>query len=394
MFRNCAHIIFTGRLHERRMPPKRKQAECPLFATFFARVFFAVLLLAMASCRRQDAPDYDFHHAEKLAEAMQSFCQAPSESEAATNALEILGQETSGDESAEHVLLEQLQARRNAHEVMLKAQELLENGEYDALLAHIGQVEAQGIATPALLRLRDLPPALEALAVFKARMPWQDAESMRLALLMLQPHIERLADSPAFRDFLNAQQQEFLQRQKQETAEAVQALMEALTWQTIANLTDKNADSLKKLKKISPENDLFLYISANDGAPTQAMRQIISGGNGAAIASPRTFSLAFMMATPALTDDERTAGEAIIADFPEEIDDLPGTIVKARFLKSRPLAWTAFLNWRKSSPYATGMMPPFATELLHAEEARLGGSPSGLPSLTELAEAIDCFISP
>ena len=101
-------------------------------------------------------------------------------------------------------ILQDQVARR---ELFLEANTLLQEQRFNDMARLIDDAEKRGEATPALLELRGLPQALQALSLFCARRPYQNSKDLEQSLDFLAPwtaELARLAPN-AFPTFLESQ---------------------------------------------------------------------------------------------------------------------------------------------------------------------------------------------
>lgn len=172
------------------------------------------MALFLASCRRgkgKSAPAYDLGPSEALLESGLSLERGDGEWEK---------REKEGRLSPQVARI--LQEENGQRELMEAANELLREQRYHDFTELLDRAEREGRATPALLQLRGLPQALQALSLFCARRPFTKSQDLEDSLVFLSPWREELSRMApeAFPPFWEAQeallaslrQEEFLRR--------------------------------------------------------------------------------------------------------------------------------------------------------------------------------------
>ncbi len=156
-----------------------------------------MLLLAL-SCRRKEertAPAYDLGGSEALVESGLAL-----EQQGGTH---WQAWEQEGKLAPQVARI--LQEENGQRELMEEASRLLQEQRFHDFGALLDQAEREGRASPALLELRGLPQALQALALFCARRPYGKSQDLEDSLNFLSPwrqELSRMAPKtfPAFWD--------------------------------------------------------------------------------------------------------------------------------------------------------------------------------------------------
>ncbi len=148
-------------------------------------LLLASLLLLALSCGRKaerNAPAYDLGASDALVESGLSLEQG-----------EGRWQEWEQEGKLAPQVARILQEENGHRELMAEASQLLQEQRFHDFAALLDQAEREGRATPALLELRSLPQALQALALFCARRPYGKSQDLEDSLNFLSPWRQELS---------------------------------------------------------------------------------------------------------------------------------------------------------------------------------------------------------
>ncbi|MGN0867765.1 MAG: hypothetical protein ACI4SG_08850 [Oligosphaeraceae bacterium] len=148
-------------------------------------LLLASLLLLTPSCRRKgerNAPAYDLGASDALVESGLALEQG-----------EGSWREWEREGRLAPQVARILQEENGQRELMEEASRLLQEQRFHDFGALLDQAEREGRATPALLELRGLPHALQALALFCARRPYGKSQDLEDSLNFLSPWRQELS---------------------------------------------------------------------------------------------------------------------------------------------------------------------------------------------------------
>lgn len=260
-------------------------------------IFLALFLFA-TGCGREKAPDFDARRGHALLDTAEAIADNRD-----SDALDAIAQLRSlSTENAPFAAEAALAVRRRQY--MDTVINYLEVADYQALRLFLASKEATGEAGAQLLQIDALPDALEALALFRARMPWEDSESLSTALTRLKPHLPLLETSPAFRTFHAGQIALLWQLRAREAAAAASVCMEHLGRATLAGDASAAMEQTERLRRLAPDHPFFRYVKLLKGNSTFEVRE---GETQAA-------GIALLCAWPGLRAPRRRAAAAALRD--------------------------------------------------------------------------------
>jgi hypothetical protein len=266
---------------------------------------------------------------------------------------------------------------------------MLTAGKYNDLALFIERVEQEGKVTPALLQLRGLPQALQALRLFCARRPFVNSRDLEQALNFLRPYAPELAShSSFFQDFMNAQQQELAEMRSREISRKVEEMLRELDWTLACRSTFKHYPVLlRKLAETAPDSPLFRYVRLPGGTAGPALNRWLDGGDGFANAEapPQWLELALAVTWSSLTPERQQLAAEALKKNPQMVT-LTGTAAQAGFLNSASHFERAIAMWaeRASAQTMTKDAPAFAEAYLNlAMPAAKSAVSPVIPGVTE-----------
>ena len=165
-------------------------------------------------------------------------------------------------------LAELLATQERQRELFRQANQLLHERRFNELEELLNQAEERGTASPRLLELRGVPQALQALALFCARRPYQNADDLRVSLDFLQPYLPVLSESPRFQQFYQEQKTLLADLERAGRHAKTLAILQDLDWcQATAGRAQQCLPLLKELA--GTDADAFLLRLLGDVAHPQ-----------------------------------------------------------------------------------------------------------------------------
>ena len=210
-----------------------------------------LLCLLIMGCGRGSAPAYD----SKRGEAVLDVCEAVTENRDADaqKAIEHLNEFSGADDFAVSVALA-LQRKMN----FAKAEEYLQRSDFQGLREFIASCRASGSAGTELDGFDSIPDALEALSVFKSRMPWEESKVLKDALEDLEPHRAILSKSEEFVKFYDAQIETLKRLKASEAAQLADAFITHLERAAVAGDNQRIIDMTNEFKRVQPDHYYFI----------------------------------------------------------------------------------------------------------------------------------------
>lgn len=344
------------------------------------RLCLIILLSALlaVSCgkssRKSRRTPYDLGRSEALLQAGEAMMAEEAD-------WERLAQSAVLDEQLVGILKDDA-ARR---ELFLAADALLQQERFHDFAALIDAAEKRGEATPALLELRGLPQALQALSLFCARRPYQNSQDLEQSMNFLSPwsdELSRLAQD-AFPPFWESQKtllEELRAAERKAKVERLQVQLCRKLTTTGANL-DSPEWLLAEIEDVDAEAEILQYVS---------LTRKVQPGFRQALAEKRwnfAVELASELLWTSLTDGERAViGECLAK---QGACSLVGDVLQARFRRSPELYAEAVLRWQSECPEASlaETRPAFLGEALQCLQAGEQHWESPVPGIGETAEA-------
>lgn len=233
-------------------------------------LFFAALLSCTAPVLAQTRwRTYDLGRSEALMQSVRILLKAEQHTLSGAEEGKLLTLLSSVDGSEQLVSL--LNAREEQERLFAEAGKLLKQGRYNQIDALLAQAEQRGKATPALLRLREVPPALQALSLYCARRPYVSAADLKRAIGELRGSASALEGSPAFRHFLAAEEKRLAQMRAAENESRRHLLLSRLDMAlSTAGQAAAAAAVRADLEKLLPETGVSLLLQP--GSPSRPSR--------------------------------------------------------------------------------------------------------------------------
>lgn len=214
---------------------------------------FIAIFMAIALCGCKDstkAPDYDNFRADMTLRAIEQIQLG--QTDQALNILKDFRQKAPGDPfPVAAVRTEEI--RQDVE----KANKLLRMGNVNELGLLLQLIETEGNASPEILAFRAAPPALEALAKFCARMPWERSADITDGLELLRPHLDILQSSETFNAFMAFQQSKFDTMKHDEQLQDIRSMLDRLDRAVIAEDGKSVQNAIAALRDKYPHNAFF-----------------------------------------------------------------------------------------------------------------------------------------
>ncbi len=209
-----------------------------------------LICLLFAGCGRGSAPAYDSRRAEAILDVCENI--AENRDSDAQKAINRLNEFSAADDFAVSVSLA-LQRKMN----FAKADDFLQQSDYKGLREFIASCRASGAAGTELDGFDSVPDALEALSIFRSRMPWEESKVLKDALEDLEPHRELLSKSAEFVKFYDAQLETLKKLKASEAAAQADALVESLERAVVAGDTRRYMETANEFKRLQPNHVFF-----------------------------------------------------------------------------------------------------------------------------------------
>jgi hypothetical protein len=152
-----------------------------------------------------------------------------------------------------------------------KANKLLRVGNINELGLLLQMIESEGNASPEILAFRAAPPALEALARYCARMPWERSSDIIDGFELLRPHSNILKSSAAFNAFMVFQQSKFETMKHDEELNDIHDMLNSLDRATIGGDAKSVQAAIDALRNKYPHNAFFSCQSFKSSAEIAAL---------------------------------------------------------------------------------------------------------------------------
>lgn len=165
---------------------------------FYIKVFAIFACLALIGCGKKRAPQYDGRHGEVLQEGANAILSEDDDA-----ALAALSRQVELSGADDYTEAAELEVKRRKH--LKEVSALLDRADYEGLRLFLHEKLATGDASTELMEMESLPDALQALLIFRAKMPWEDSKTLAEALSTLEQYYSILSKSQAFKDFHNSQ---------------------------------------------------------------------------------------------------------------------------------------------------------------------------------------------
>ncbi|MBO4345948.1 MAG: hypothetical protein J5833_09330 [Victivallales bacterium] len=213
----------------------------------------AILLLCLlfVGCGRGSAPAYDGRRGEAILDVCEAVVNDRDAD--AQNAIARLNDFSGADDFAVSVSLA-LQRKLN----FAKADELLQQSDFQGLKAFIASCRASGSAGTELDGFDSVPDALEALSLFRRRMPWEESRVLKDALEDLEPHRALLSKSPEFVKFYDEQLATLKKLKASEAARQADLFIEQLERAAVAGDRRRIFELSNEFRRSQPDHCYFL----------------------------------------------------------------------------------------------------------------------------------------
>lgn len=218
------------------------------------QIFIVFLIsLTMVGCRDQAKPP-EFDRTRAQLTSLSATLIREEQTDDAINCLTKLLESNPEDPYATAALRKQ-----EIRQLVETANELLRKGHFNELDEHLSNVEAEGDISPELLDFRNAPPALEAMARFCRRMPWETSKDLETNLETLVPHLPVLNQSETFKDFISFQKQQLEALRRSEWQQANLDILTRLDQAIVTQAQQDVEKILRELKAKFPQNPFFRY---------------------------------------------------------------------------------------------------------------------------------------
>lgn len=324
------------------------------------RYFFNFLLLAalatlipLVGCGKRKAPPYKRVRSQLIVSACDSI--AKGHTDEAIAELQRLLDLDDDNPFAEGALHHEQQRRR-----LSEANELIAHADHLALRLWLEQLIREGQAGPELLALREVAPALEALALFLKQGPWHKAVERQEALAALEAHFPVLQQSVAFQAFYHSEKMQLAAMHAQERRQLAQRLLRELDQAIFSEEQQKQAALLQEFTSAMPEHPLLRYSTHLHAETTPESLQALLGSDEPEIPASEN-ALAATLAAAMHWHELSHASKLAIQKFcqQQENSSLCGAWLAAR-ASHQPQHYHDLFSYLRSLPEA----PPLPKELL------------------------------
>ncbi|MBR0458128.1 MAG: hypothetical protein IJJ26_02715 [Victivallales bacterium] len=296
-----------------------------VFFRSLAFVLAVVLLSSLAGCSKRRAPDYD----SRKGQALLDICNALADDKnaEASQAIEVFEQLSPGNDFAMEASLI-VQRRLQS----IRIQQFLDASDYDGLRTYLQSFQLSSTAGSELLSLNDLPDALQALTLFRAKMPWETSQSLKQALEELELRCDVLFQFPSWQRFLNMQLDDLARLKEKELAERIRQWLVQMQ-EAVATGDQKEFElTCERFRAEQPDHTFFAYLE-----------QLLAGTEPSF--RPRSMTPFFHLALAALWDVLPSGFRTSLATHnppQEDSDSLAAHIVATRATASPKLFQSLF----------------------------------------------------
>ena len=241
---------------------------CQLSAEIFIVIFMTICLCGCNDSAK--APDYDNFRADMTLQSVEQINLG--QTEKAIETLKEFRQKAPEDPFPV--------AATRIEEIRLdveKANKLLRVGNVNELGLLLQMIETEGNASPEILAFRAAPPALEALAKFCARMPWERSSDITDGFELLRPHAAILKSSAAFNAFEAFQQSKFETMKHDEQLHDIETMLNKLDREAISGNAKTVQAAIEALRAKYPHNAFFSCQSLQSAADIAALNVNLEG---------------------------------------------------------------------------------------------------------------------
>ena len=224
---------------------------------------FALPAVFLCGCGKRSAPPYNRVRSQLIVSACDNISNA--QTDAAIDDLQRLLDIDADNAFAEATLHHEQQRR-----LLAEANALIARADHVALRLWLDQVIRDGQAGPKLLAVRDVAPALAALADFLAHGPWQNATERQQALAKLEPFLPVLQQSVAFQAFYHTEKEQLAAMRSQEQRQTALRLLRELDHALFSGLRQRQTAILDEFATAVPGHPLQRYITHLNATTTIA----------------------------------------------------------------------------------------------------------------------------
>ncbi len=234
---------------------------------------FIVIFMTIFLCGCDDgakAPDYDNFRADMTLQSVEQINNGQTE-----KAIETLKEfRQKAPEDPFPVAAARIEEIRLDAE---KANKLLRVGNVNELGLLLQMIETEGNASPEILAFRAAPPALEALAKYCARMPWERSSDITDGMELLRPHAAILKSSAAFNAFEAFQQSKFETMKHDEQLHDIRDMLDRLDRAAVGGDAKSVQTAMDALRAKYPHNVFFSCLSFQSAADIAALNVNLEG---------------------------------------------------------------------------------------------------------------------
>ena len=164
-------------------------------------------------------------------------------------------------------------------DIVEQANQVLRQASVNDLGLFLEDVEEKGEASPEILAFRTVPPAIEALAQFCARMPWEKSSDLGEGLELLKPHLDILKGSETFNAFLTFQQSKYESMKQEEWRRDNQAGLERIDRAFVSEDNQAFQAAVNAFRRNFPQNPFFSYSKFDSAAEAAVLAKKMQDEN-------------------------------------------------------------------------------------------------------------------
>ena len=320
-------------------------------------------------CRRQEVSAFDEN---EQAKNRLDLCEAllKGDLQQADKALQTLTERTTEDDFTAEAGLFIRRAQQ-----LEKMTELLQKGDYNGLREFIQAKAHSGEAGLSLLELDELPDALETLAHFCKKMPWETASSLEEALQQLERRASVLERYPSFQRFRQEQQETLARLKSQEAKQRAQEFLQKMGHALLSGQEREFKESETAFRKAQPDHTYFAY------------QGMLTRGQSITVPAELAdfYCLALARSWPSLTAEQRVLAGACFLRLKGATTPL-AQLCRARISHARQ-AFEEFLLTAKQAdiPLVASILKEYLAVLPPMQDtSKLGKVPPPCPGITDV----------
>ncbi len=300
-----------------------------------------ILLLILIAVTPLWGGDYDLGRSQALI-AVGEALAAPDGDSRLAQSLQALP-----DGAAAQELRMLIQDRELRKELFRQAAQLLQEGRFHDLNDLLDRAESRGESNTALLQLRGIPQALQALSLFCARQPYQNSGDLAQSMDFLQPYVAELSRySASFREYYRKQQQLLIALRGKEAESAFARELKQLDWSLVtAPPPMPPAAQLRSLRQRYPQAPFFRYVT-DQSAPAPPLIAALENPDAAA-SQPQWLEIALALTWGELSSAEQKLATSYLLRGPAVT--LTGQAMRAGLMGSLPEFQRALAAWRQQA---------------------------------------------